>query len=146
MGGRDSPRQGSLKRSAPLLGWFSPGWTIIYLRWTFPGTLLDLLISSKKAFVNIVPGPWHPINAPLWACVCALCDVGKAIGLPWWLSGKKSTCQRRRLGFDPWVGKIPWRRAWQTHSSTLSWRIPMDRRAWWAIFHGVAKSQTWRSN
>ena len=30
--------------------------------------------------------------------------------------GKKSTCQcrgRKRLEFDPWVGKIPWRRAWQ---------------------------------
>ena len=23
--------------------------------------------------------------------------------LPWWLSGKESTCQCRRLGFDPWV-------------------------------------------
>ena len=23
-------------------------------------------------------------------------------------------CRRlKRLGFDPWVGKIPWRRAWQ---------------------------------
>ena len=22
------------------------------------------------------------------------------------------TCQCRRHGFDPWVGKIPWRRAW----------------------------------
>ena len=34
-------------------------------------------------------------------------------GLPRWFSGKESTCQRRRLGFDPWVGKIPWRRKWQ---------------------------------
>jgi len=28
---------------------------------------------------------------------------------------KKSTCQckrRRRCGFNPWVGKIPWRRGW----------------------------------
>ena len=25
---------------------------------------------------------------------------------------KKSACQRRRLGFDPWVRKIPWRRNW----------------------------------
>ena len=24
-----------------------------------------------------------------------------------------SACQCRRHGFDPWVGKIPWRRAWQ---------------------------------
>ena len=28
-------------------------------------------------------------------------------------NGKGSTCQCRRRGFDPWVGKIPWRRAWQ---------------------------------
>ena len=30
-----------------------------------------------------------------------------------WLSGKESACQCRRCGFDPWVGKIPWRRKWQ---------------------------------
>ena len=29
-----------------------------------------------------------------------------------------------------------------THSSILAWRIPMDRGAWWAIVHRVAKSQT----
>ena len=31
-------------------------------------------------------------------------------------SGKEPTCQCRRpkrLGFDPWAGKIPWRRKWQ---------------------------------
>ena len=31
-------------------------------------------------------------------------------------SGKELTCQCRRhkrCGFDPWVRKIPWRRAWQ---------------------------------
>ena len=31
-------------------------------------------------------------------------------------SGKEPACQRtrsKRCGFDPWVGKIPWRRAWQ---------------------------------
>ena len=38
-------------------------------------------------------------------------------GLPRWGSGKEPTCQyrrRRRCGFDPWVGKIPWRRKWQS--------------------------------
>ena len=35
------------------------------------------------------------------------------IGLPSWLSGKESTCQWGRCGFDPWVGKILWRRKWQ---------------------------------
>ena len=34
-------------------------------------------------------------------------------GLPWWLSGKESTCQCRRPRFDPWVWKIPWRKKWQ---------------------------------
>ena len=33
--------------------------------------------------------------------------------LPWWLSAKESTCQFRKCGFDPWVGKIPWGRKWQ---------------------------------
>ena len=33
--------------------------------------------------------------------------------LPWWLSGKEATCQCRRCGFKPCVGKIPWRRKWQ---------------------------------
>ena len=28
-------------------------------------------------------------------------------GLPWWLSGKESSCQGRRHGFDPWSGEIP---------------------------------------
>ena len=37
-------------------------------------------------------------------------------GLPWRLSDKESACQCRRCKrsrFDPWVGKIPWRRKWQ---------------------------------
>ena len=35
------------------------------------------------------------------------------VGLPLWLSGNESACQRRRGGFDPWIGKIPLRRKWQ---------------------------------
>ena len=27
--------------------------------------------------------------------------------------GKESACRCRRPGFNPWVGKIPWRRKWQ---------------------------------
>ena len=30
----------------------------------------------------------------------------------------------RKLGLDPWVRKIPWRWALETHSSILAWRIP----------------------
>ena len=31
----------------------------------------------------------------------------------WWLRMERICLQCGRPGFDPWVGKIPWRRAWQ---------------------------------
>ena len=34
-------------------------------------------------------------------------------GLPQRLSGKEPACQCRRCRFEPWVGKISWRREWQ---------------------------------
>ena len=34
-------------------------------------------------------------------------------GLPRWYSGKESACQGGRPRFDPWIGKIPWRREWK---------------------------------
>ena len=45
---------------------------------------------------------------------------------PRWLSGKEPTCQCRRCrrhGFDPWAGKLPWRRAWRP-TPGLARRIP----------------------
>ena len=35
-------------------------------------------------------------------------------------SGKDSACQHRRLQFDPWVRKIPWRKKWQSTPVFLS--------------------------
>ena len=38
----------------------------------------------------------------------------KLIGLPGGSTGKEAACTRRRhrrRAFDPWVGRIPWRRA-----------------------------------
>ena len=34
-------------------------------------------------------------------------------GLPWWLRWYSVCLQCGRPGFNPWVGKIPWRREWQ---------------------------------
>ena len=43
--------------------------------------------------------------------------------------------------FNPYVKKIPWRRKCKPlHNSCLE--NPMDRGAWWATVHGVAKSRT----
>ena len=33
--------------------------------------------------------------------------------LPWWLRWERTCLRCKRLGFHPWVGKIPWRREWQ---------------------------------
>ena len=40
--------------------------------------------------------------------------------LPRWLSSKESTCQCRRWRFNPWVGKIFWRKKWQPTPVFLS--------------------------
>ena len=44
--------------------------------------------------------------------MCSVLSLAWDSGLPWWLSGKEPTCRCRRCGFNPWVRKIPWRRAW----------------------------------
>ena len=42
-------------------------------------------------------------------------------GFPGGSVSKEPTCQCRRLRFDPWVGKIPWRRKWQPPPVFLPW-------------------------
>ena len=60
----------------------------------------------------------------------------------WWLSGEESTRQCRRCGFVPWVGKIPWRRKWQSISIYCCLENSVDRGAWWAMVRRVTKSWT----
>ena len=45
------------------------------------------------------------------------------MGFPGGASGKEPACQckrHKRLRFAPWVGKIPWKRAWQPSPVSLS--------------------------
>ena len=58
-----------------------------------------------------------------------------------WLSGKWSACQFRRCWVDPWVGKIPCRRKWQSIPVFLSGEFH-GLGACRVIVHGVTKSQT----
>ena len=58
---------------------------------------------------------------------------------------KSLPANARRLGFDPWVGKIPWR----GNGNPLQYSClenSMDRGALRATVHGVTKSRTWLSN
>ena len=47
---------------------------------------------------------------------------------------------------ETWVQTLDWddplEKGMVTHSSILSWRIPMYRGSWWATVHGAAKTQT----
>ena len=73
----------------------------------------------------------------VWSILCIEGFQGGA-------NDKEPTCQfrrRKRRGFDPWVGKIPWRR--KCHPLQYSCLgNPMDRGAWRATVHGVTKSGT----
>ena len=88
-----------------------------------------------------------------------------------WLSGKESTCQSRRLKFDRWVRRIPWRGKWHPtpvslpgkshgqrslvgyslwrgggggHKKTdMTWQLNIHEKAYFTL-NGVA-SKTWSS-
>ena len=67
-------------------------------------------------------------------------------GFPVGASGKElsSQCRRhKRCEFDPWLGKIPWRRqGMATHSRILAWRIPWTEELGRLWCTGL-QSRTW---
>ena len=70
---------------------------------------------------------WLNIHSYTYMYVCVCVCVCKTHGFPGSANGTESACQYRRCkrcGFDPWVGKIPWSKKWQPHSSILAWKIP----------------------
>ena len=70
-------------------------------------------------------------------CVCICIYVYTYTGIPGGASGKQSACQCRRhkrRGFDPWVRKIPWRRAGNPLQYSCLENL-MNKGAWWATVH-----------
>ena len=66
------------------------------------------------------------------------------IGLPWWHNSKNSAC-RGDTGSIPGSGRFPG----EGNGNPLQYSClenPIDRWAWRATVHGVAKSQTWFYN
>ena len=62
-------------------------------------------------------------------------------GFPDGSDGKESACNAGDLGSIPGLGRSPG----GGHGNPLHYSClenPMDRGAWWAIVHGVTKSQT----
>ena len=61
------------------------------------------------------------------------------LGFPGDSCGKESACQCRRGWFNPWIGKISWRRKWQ--SALVFFYEKCHRGAWRATVYGSQKSQ-----
>ena len=88
----------------------------------FVSTLLTMAMPSWLH--RVVPGPWDRLCRD-WDQMFAFGKAGKArtgrgvpraLGFAGGARGKEFVCQcrsRKRRGFDSWVGKIPWKRAWQ---------------------------------
>ena len=73
----------------------------------------------------------------------------KVIGYPlqyFWASLVAQLVKNLPAMQETWVQSPGWEdpleKGKATHSSILAWRVPMDRGAWQATVHGVAKSQT----
>ena len=72
---------------------------------------LPYILDTQNCFFRSHPFPWNYTlifqqwkeNKRLQYLIAAISGA----------SGKEPACQSRRRRFDPWVGKIPWRRAWQ---------------------------------
>ena len=62
------------------------------------------------------------------------------------LQGGEMTVKNPPTMQETWVQSLgredPLEEDIATHSSILAWRIPMDRGAWRATLHGIAKSRT----
>jgi len=63
------------------------------------------------------------------------------LGFPDGSDGKESSCIAGDMGLIPGLGRSPGG-GHGIQSSILAWIIPMDRGAWRATGHGVAKSWT----
>ena len=62
----------------------------------------------------------------------------------------ETACQCRRCkrgGFDPWVGKIPWKGKMATHPGILAWKIPWIEEPGWLRSTGLQSRtrQKWLS-
>ena len=80
------------------------------LKWFLPVSNSGPLVHFAVSPVPIFFWSLFPLSHSLETYVPSLRTQS---GLLRWLSGKEPTCQCRRCGFDPWIGKVPWKRKLQ---------------------------------
>ena len=99
---------------------FSCVWLFV-IPWTVACQAPLSMEFSRQEYWNGLPFRLNQLSRSFrLVYVCILSEVSKLTneyGLPRWHSGKESACQCRRCKrceFNPWIGKIPWRRKWQS--------------------------------
>ena len=70
-----------------------------------------------------------------------LSGICRGVGFLGGASGKEPTCQCWRCRFNPWVRKIPWRRAWQPTPVFLPGKSH-GQRSLAGYSNGITKSRT----
>ena len=113
-----------------------------------PGQILSIYIHLDYWDSLILVFSWVMLLLKHNENSCVFTTSANFEGFPGGTSGKASTCpcgRWKRLGFDSWVQKIPWRRAWQHPVQYSYLENPMDRGAWKATVCRVTKSWSWLS-
>ena len=83
--------------------------------WT-PSLLVPFMSNEFCLLLGFRWDPSSPIASFFDHSVCFIHHLWHWSGFPGSSIGKESACQCRRHGrhgFDPWVGKVPWRKKWQ---------------------------------
>ena len=106
---------------------------------SFPGSSADKESAHNAEDPSLIPGSGR--------------SPRKGIGYPLqysWVSLVVQTVKNSPAMRETWVQSLGWENLLEdgmaTHSSILAWRIPTDRRPWWATHHRVSKSRTQQSN
>ena len=123
MGRGDTPKEASLKRvppgCSPIFLPLGKGWVLVGegMGWPWGAGRGEIRTELLARWAGQGQGTEFnyllPILCGLVIYFTSTCIIHL---LPRWLSGKEPTCQCRRYKrhrFHPWLGKIPWRRAWQ---------------------------------
>ena len=118
-------------------------YVFVFLCWVFS---LSLTISRPiNVAVNDVISFFMWNNVPRYRYRYIIyTHTSSSLGFPGGASGKEPTDQCRRherCGFDRWIGKIPWRRAWQPIPVFLPGESQGERSLAAAV-RRVTKSQT----
>ena len=103
------------------------------MKWKHPLPSFSYFLRAKTGRIGFSPSV-HLFNRNLLS----------TLGSPGGAGGTESPCQCsrcKRCGFNPWIGKIPWRGNGNPFQYSCL-ENSMDSGAWWATVHGVSKSRT----